>query len=198
MKDTYTYRIGENLYINLTNRCSNRCTFCVREGATYEGYSLWLRGGEPTAEQVTAEIGDPERYREVVFCGYGEPTYRVDEIVKIAEYVKGRGGKTRLNTNGHGNVINGRNIAPELVLLDGINVSLNAPYDEDYDKVCRPKIKDAFKEVIAFARACKSEGIDCWFSVVDCIGKDAVADCKKVADAAGIALRVREFIEVRK
>ena len=72
---------------------------------------------------MTAEIGDPKRYREVVFCGYGEPTYRVDEIVKIAEYVKSRGGKTRLNTNGHGNVINGRNIAPELALLDGINVS---------------------------------------------------------------------------
>ena len=75
MKDTYTYPIGENLYLNLTNRCSNRCTFCVREGKeTYEGYALWLKHGEPPRETVAEEIGDPTRFREIVFCGFGEPT----------------------------------------------------------------------------------------------------------------------------
>lgn len=197
MKDTYTYRIGDNLYLNLTNRCTNRCAFCVRESKTYEGYSLWLTGGEPTAEEVIEEIGDPTRYREIVFCGYGEPTYRVDDIVRIANYVKSRGGKTRLNTNGHGNVINGKNIAPALTVLDAMNISLNAEAAKEYGAVCRPHIANAFEEVLSFARACRAAGINCWFSVVDCIGAAAVEKCREIASEAGIPLRVREMIEVQ-
>ena len=83
MKDVYTYRIGDNLYVNLTNRCSNNCTFCVRNGKSeYEGYPLWLKNGEPTAEQVLAEIPDPAAYREIVFCGFGEPTERLDALLE--------------------------------------------------------------------------------------------------------------------
>lgn len=195
--DTYTYQIGDNLYINLTNRCSNRCTFCVREGKeTYEGYALWLKHGEPTAEQIIEEIGDPKRYREIVFCGFGEPTYRLAEMLQICKWVHENGGKTRLNTNGHGNVINGRDIAPALKgNLDGVNISLNAPSAEAYDEVCRPQIENAHEALLAFAKSCKAAGVNCWFSVVDCVGKEAVEKCKKIADGVGIPLRVREFIE---
>lgn len=196
MKDTYTYRIGDNLYVNLTNRCTNRCTFCVREqSGEYEGYSLWLRGGEPCAGQVIAEIGDPRRYREIVFCGYGEPTYRLAAMLEIGEYVVSRGGKTRLNTNGHGNAINGRNVAPELAgKICGVNISLNAPTAARYAAVCRPQIANAFCETVGFARRCKEAGVPCWFSVVDCIGQEEVAACKKIAEEAGVPLRVREYI----
>lgn len=194
--DTHVYKIDENLYINLTNRCSNRCTFCVRDqSAEYEGYSLWLKEGEPTAEQVIAEIGDPCKYKEIVFCGYGEPTYRLDAILKICDFVHSRGGRTRLNTNGHGNIINKRNIAPELLgKLDGVNISLNAPDKDGYDVLCRPQVDGAFEGMIEFARDCKNAGVNCWFSVVDCIGKDGVALCKEIAKAVGIPLRVREYI----
>lgn len=196
MKDVYTYQIGGSLYINLTNRCSNRCAFCVRDrDACYEGYPLWLRGGEPSAEQVISEIGDPVRYDEIVFCGYGEPTYRLAEMLEIAAYVKARGGRTRLNTNGHGSAINGRNIAPELKgKIDLVNVSLNAPSEEEYGALCRPRIPDAFCGMLAFARALKACGVDSRFSVVDCIGAEKIARCQSVADDVGIPLRVREMI----
>lgn len=126
--DTYVYRIGNNLYVNLTNRCSNRCTFCVRNGRqTFEGYDLWLKNGEPSAEQVEKALGECD-CEEVVFCGFGEPTYRLGVMLEVCDYVHAHGKKTRLNTNGHGSIINERDIAPELVgKLDGINISLNAP-----------------------------------------------------------------------
>ena len=194
--DTHIYKIGNNLYINLTNRCSNRCTFCVRDqSAEYEGYSLWLKEGEPTAGQIIAEIGDPCKYEEIVFCGYGEPTYRLEAIKQISGYVHMNGGKTRLNTNGHGNIINERDIAGELVgLVDGINISLNAPDKEGYDALCRPIIDGAYEGMIDFAKACKAAGLNCWFSVVDCIGEAAVARCREIAKSVGIPLRVRAFI----
>lgn len=197
MKDTYIYKIGNNLYINLTNRCTNRCTFCVRDGKTeYEGYALWLKDGEPTSSQIIAEMGDPKKYGEIVFCGFGEPTYRLDTMLDVCAYVHSRGGRTRLNTNGHGNVINGGNIAPMLAdALDTVNISLNAPSGEEYNEVCRPQIADAFEAVKEFARACKQCGVNCLFSVVDCIGGEAVEKCREIAGETGIPLRVREMIE---
>ena len=197
MKDTYTYRIGNNLYINLTNRCSNRCTFCVRNGKeTYEGYPLWLKGGEPSGNDIIDEIGDPTCYEEIVFCGFGEPTYRLEEMQSICAFVHERGGKTRLNTNGHGSAIAGFDIAPALKgHIDSINISLNAPDAEAYNAVCRPLIGNAFEEMLSFARACKREGVNCWFSVVDCIGAENIEKCRKIASEVGIPLRVRETIE---
>lgn len=194
--DTYTYKIGENLYINLTNRCSNRCAFCVRDqSAEYEGYTLWLKDGEPCAEQVIKAIGNPAEYNEIVFCGYGEPTYRLEEMLKICDYVHSRGGKTRLNTNGHGSLINGRNIAFELAgKLDGVNISLNAPDVKNYNAVCLPQVEGAFEAMLQFAEDCKKAGVNCWFSVVDCIGREQLDGCRKIAQDVGIPLRVREYI----
>ncbi len=196
MKDTYTYQIGENLYLNLTNRCTNRCTFCVRGKETYEGYALWLKGAEPTVSQVEAEIGDPARYREIVFCGYGEPTERLHDMLEICDYVHARGGRTRLNTNGHGSLLAGRNIAPELFgKLDGVNVSLNAPEEAEYVKLCRPQIAGAFGGMLQFARDLKAAGVNAWFSVVDCIGGEKVEKCRALAREAGLPLKVRPMID---
>lgn len=197
MKDTYVYQIGDNLYINLTNRCSNRCTFCVRNGKeTYEGHALWLKGGEPSAEEVIAEIGDPKRYAEIVFCGFGEPTYRLAEMLKICDYVHERGGKTRLNTNGHGSLIADMDIAFLLKeKLDGINISLNAPEEQAYNALCLPQVEGAFAAMIGFAKSCKAHGLNAWFSVVDCIGEENVEKCRILSREVGIPLRVREMIE---
>ncbi len=197
MKDTYTYCIGNNLYINLTNRCSNRCTFCVRDGKeTYEGYPLWLKGGEPTVEQVISEIGDPKRFGEIVFCGFGEPTYRLADMLEICGYVHEHGGETRVNTNGHGELIAGMDIAFLLKgKLDGVNISLNASSKEKYDALCRPQIEGAFEGLLAFARDCKKCGVNAWFSVVDCIGEEEIAACARLAKEIGLPLRVRPMIE---
>ena len=114
----------------------------------------------------------------------------------IASHVKRRGGKTRLNTNGHGNLIHGRDITPQLAgVIDLVNISLNAPDKMMYDRLCRPVYRDvAFDSVLFFARDCKKSGVRCRFSVVDCIGKECVEKCQALADREGIPLYVREMI----
>ena len=131
-----------------------------------------------------------------MFCGFGEPTYRLGAMVKICDYVHEKGGKTRLNTNGHGSIINQHDITADLVgRLDGINISLNASNARLYEKLCRPIYPEmAFDSMLFFAQACREKGLNCWFSVVDCIGEEEVAACQKLADSVGIPLRVREMI----
>ena len=199
-KDTYVYALDGNLYINLTNKCSNGCSFCVRnERASYYGNYLWLRHGDPTPEKVIAAIngmGDIKKFKEVVFCGFGEPTYKVAEMCAVAEYVHEKGLTTRLNTNGQGNLVNKRDILPELKgKIDKINISLNASCAEKYQPICRSMFGEAgYTAILDFARLARKNGIECWFSVVDCIGEDEVAACKRVADSVGIPLRVRAYI----
>ncbi len=199
-KDTYVYALDGNLYVNLTNRCSNGCLFCVRnERASYYGNYLWLRHGDPTPEKVIAAIngmGELSKFKEVVFCGFGEPTYKIAEMIAVADYVHSKGGVMRLNTNGQGNLINKRDVTGELKgKIDKINISLNASSAEKYQPICRSMFGEAgYTAMLDFARLCKKNGIECWFSVVDCIGEEEVAACKRVADSVGIPLRVRAYI----
>ncbi len=199
-KDAYLYTLDGNLYVNLTNKCSNGCDFCVRnERTSYYGNYLWLRHGEPTAEKVIADLkgfGDLSRFKEVVFCGFGEPTYKVAEMVALCDYFHEKGMKTRLNTNGQGNLINKRDIVPELKgKLDFINVSLNASCYEKYQPICRSQFKEAgFAGMIEFAKSCRRAGIDCRFSIVDCIGEEEVEACKKLAQSVNVPLYIRDYI----
>ncbi len=199
-KDTYLYALDGNLYVNLTNKCSNGCDFCVRnERTSYYGNYLWLRHGEPTVEKVLADLkgfGDLTRFKEVVFCGFGEPTYKVAEMVALCDYFHEKGLKTRLNTNGQGNLINKRDIVPELKdKLDFINVSLNASCYEKYQPICRSQFKEAgFAGMVDFAKACRRAGIDCRFSIVDCIGEEEVEACKKLAQSVNVPLYIRDYI----
>ncbi len=194
--DTYAYELDGKLYINLTNRCSNDCSFCVRNGKdSYFGNKLWL-SKEPSSEEVLAQIPQMD-YDEVVFCGFGEPTFRLKEIVEIGTELKKRGYLVRLDTNGQGNLINGRDITEGLAkAVDKVNVSLNECSAERYFDVCRPVFgEDAYPELISFAKKCKERGLYVTFSVVDVIGEEAVKKCKKIAEEAGIPLRVREYIK---
>ena len=198
-KDTYVYELDGNVYINLTNKCSNGCEFCVRnERASYYGNYLWIKHGDPTAEKVIAELEkkDVSAYKELVFCGFGEPTYKMGEMTAIAEYAHSRGLKTRLNTNGQGNLINKRDIVPELKgKIDLVNVSLNAPDAESYQKICHSQYRlDAFPALVEFAKSCVKNGVACRFSVVDCIGAEAVESCRRLAESEGVPLYVRKYI----
>ncbi len=199
-KDTYVYVLDGNLYINLTNKCSNGCDFCVRnERSSYYGNYLWLRHGDPTAEKVIAAangLGDLSRFKEVVFCGFGEPTYKVEEMLALCDYFHGKGMKTRLNTNGQGNLINKRDIVPDLKdKIDFVNISLNASCVEKYQPICRSQFGEAgFAGLIEFARGCRKNGVDCRFSIVDCIGEEEVEACKRLAESIKIPLYVRKYI----
>ncbi len=199
-KDNYLYSLDGNLYVNLTNKCSNACDFCVRnERASYYGNYLWLKNGDPTAEKVISVAngyGDLSRFKEAVFCGFGEPTYKVSEMLALCDYFHGKGLKTRLNTNGQGNLINKRDIVPELKgKVDFVNISLNASCYEKYQPICRSQYKEAgFAGLIDFAKSCRKNGVDCRFSIVDCIGEEEVEACKKLAQSVGVPLYIRSYI----
>ncbi|HIK57977.1 MAG TPA: radical SAM protein, partial [Nitrospinaceae bacterium] len=156
---TVSYKIRNSLYLNLTQRCTADCVFCTRlTKPVVQGYDLALKR-EPTAQEVWESIDDIRNYEEIVFCGFGEPTLRLNVIKEVAQKIKNAGGRVRLNTNGHGNVINKRNILPELSgLVDEISVSLNTDTSEAYDEICQPLpmfrngIYDKIKEFIAEAK----------------------------------------------
>ncbi|MBT5260676.1 MAG: radical SAM protein, partial [Nitrospina sp.] len=156
---TVSYKIRNSLYLNLTQRCTANCTFCTRlTKPVVQGYNLELKR-EPTTEEVWQSIDNVKNYDEIVFCGFGEPTLRLDVVKEVAQKIKDAGGRVRLNTNGHGNVINKRNILPELSgLIDEISVSLNTDTSEAYDEICQPLpmfrngIYDKIKEFITEAK----------------------------------------------
>jgi TatD DNase family protein len=152
-KPVFVYRLKDSLYINLTIRCNADCVFCDRKGeAVIKGHNLRIER-EPGAREVIDAIGDPLRYDEIVFCGYGEPTIRLDVLKEVAAAVKSRGGKTRLNTDGHGNVINRRNIVPELAgLIDAVSISLNSTDPAQYGALMRIDGEKFFAAMVEFAR----------------------------------------------
>ncbi len=196
-KDIYAYDYyGDGTYINLTNRCSNVCTFCIRATKNgVGGHDLWLEK-EPSVQDVLDQLKELSSSDEIVFCGYGEPTYRLKELIAIAKAVKAQGKRVRLDTNGQGNLINGRDITDELSeCVDSISISLNAPDIDSYNELCNPNDKDnAYCSVIEFAKACVGKIEDVTLSVMELIGEEKIAKCQKIADDIGAKLRIRAYV----
>ena len=193
--DTYVYKYENNLYINLTNKCCNRCAFCIRDEGDGIGDSpsLWIKK-EPTATEVIEGIKSFSDYDDIVFCGYGEPTYKLDVMLEVCAYARSIGKKTRLNTNGLGNLINKRDITSELASnLDIISVSLNESSSEKYDALCKPAYKNAYSAILEFTTACVKKGANTVMSVVRVDGLD-VDECAKICASTGAKFRVREKI----
>ncbi len=188
-----TYKIRDSLYLNITNRCTNKCSFCVRFQKDFvKGHYLRL-SKEPTIEEIKTSIGDPSAYSEVVFCGYGEPLVRLDIVKSVASWVKGKGGKVRINTNGHGSLIHGRNILPEIKgMVDSISVSLDAQDEKTYNAVCNPLLKDAYRGVIDFIKESKKYISEVTVTAVDAPGVD-VAKCEEIAQEIDVKFRHRKY-----
>jgi TatD DNase family protein len=189
-----TYPIRNSLYLNITNRCTAACTFCVRYHTDFvKGHNLRL-GAEPTAEAVIQEIGDPRRYAEIVFCGYGEPLLRLDVVKAVAAEVKRLGGRVRIDTNGHANLIYKRNVLPELAgLVDAVSVSLNAQDAELYHKITQSQFGiETYEAVKEFIREAKKYIPDVTATVVSLPEVDIDA-CRKIADGLGVKFRAREY-----
>ncbi|MFA5339823.1 MAG: TatD family hydrolase [Candidatus Omnitrophota bacterium] len=177
-----TYKIRDSLYINLTNRCTSDCEFCVTKTTDFVmGHNLRLKG-EPSAKEIIEAVGDPAGYDEIVFCGYGEPTLRLDCMIEVAKALKKKGAKIRLTTNGHGNLINKRSIAGDLAgLIDRVSVSLNAADKDAYNKICRPVFgPETFGEVKKFIVECREKLPEV---EVTCVGQEGVdmRECERVA-----------------
>lgn len=198
---TITYAIGNSLYVNVTNRCSNRCEFCIRtKGDSVGGSaSLWLER-EPSADEILADIrkNNLSAFTELVFCGYGEPLERLDTVVEVIRELKRFSDiRVRINTNGLSDLIFGRPTARDLAhLVDSISISLNAPDAASYDRLCHSDFGlKAFDSIVAFAADCREIIPEVIFTVVDVISPEEIEKCRAVAEKAGVAFRVRKMIE---
>lgn len=187
------------VYLNLTNECPCRCSFCIRKNgdAIGEAELLWHKT-TPTLEEAIAAI-DTFDYRgndEVIVCGYGEPTCTLDVLKEVCRHIKEKFGfRIRLNTNGLGNLVNGRDIVKEVCEnIDCVSISLNAPNAEKYNKLVNPKFGlKSFDAMLSFAEECKKYLDDVRFSLVDVIPEEDIEECKKLAASMNIPLRVREY-----
>ena len=198
---TIVYVFENTLYLNITNRCTNSCDFCVRtvSDGYYSENSLWLEY-EPSLDEILTALEKYkfDDYKEIVFCGYGEPTCRLNIMLQVFRFIRKKSGiKIRLNTNGHASLIEHHDTAPLFEgLLDTVSVSLNAADAESYQNICHSKFgKSAFYGMLDFAREVKKYVPEVLFSVVrTTIPESDVEKCKKIADEYGIRLRVRELV----
>jgi TatD DNase family protein len=191
------YGIRNSLYVNLTNRCSNNCAFCIRNKTAFvKGHHLYLER-EPTVGEVLDAVGDPKRYEEVVFCGYGEPTERFDDLKKIARMLKERGARVRLVTNGEGALINGRQIASELNgLVDKVSVSINTAEAGQYNELCRSRYgESAFPAAIEFVREAREHVPEVEITALDLPDVD-IQKARRLAEELGTKFRLRHYNEV--
>lgn len=197
---TITYPVKNGIYVNMTNRCPCACTFCLRHNGEgiYGSDSLWL-DKEPTVQEVCESLDswDLTQYSEVVFCGYGEPTERLDDLLKVAAYTKSKNTiQIRINTNGLADLICGEKTAPKLKgLIDTVSISLNAANKEDYCKVVRPKFgMDSYDAMLRFTKDCTNYVPNVIMTVVDVVtSKEEQEICREICESLGAKLRIRPF-----
>lgn len=204
---TITYEYEGALYVNLTNKCNCNCEFCLRhgkaQGSIYTEDSLWLEREPTRQEALDSFLGrDVPGYREIVFCGYGEPTYRLDDLLWLVDQLKARFGEklpsVRINTNGHASLIHGRDVCPELKgRIDTLSISLNATNAADYVALCHPiEGEAAYQAMLDFAREAAAYVPNVVMTIVD---KDKTPEeiekCRRIAAGLGVQLRVRSFID---
>ena len=193
------YHFGDGVYFNITNACPCKCVFCIRDRAKAVGDAKNLfHETQPDFAQIKAAVDafDFKDCRNIVFCGYGEPTCAYDALIKTAAYLRQKGDfHLRLNTNGLSDLINGRPTAKEIAQhFDSVSVSMNAPDSDGFDAITRnPYPKKAFGAMLQFAKEVKDFGCDVRLSVVDVIGEEKVEQCRKIAEKLGVRFVCREY-----
>lgn len=193
------YEYGGGLYANLTNKCPCRCEFCIRDmvGALGDADSLWLRR-EPTLDEIKELLRewDLNQFYELVFCGYGEPTERLSDLLETARLAKELcpGIKIRINTNGLSDLINKRDTTEYLRgIIDAVSVSLNAKGPEEYLALCHPRFGiQAFDAIIDYTRRVKEVVPDVTMSIVGgTIPRQDEGPCRNIAESLGVKFRIR-------
>lgn len=194
------YKVHNGLYVNLTNRCSAACTFCLRQTMDHvgESHSLWLER-EPTADEVKAEFEkwDLSQFTEIVFCGFGEPTCALPVLLEVAAWLKTRTDlPIRVNTNGQGSLIAGRDISGELAqCVDTVSISLNDPDPARYQALVRSRFGDAaFPGMLDFAKKCVAAGLHVFMTTVDTtITHEEEEQCRAICEKIGADYRIRPW-----
>ena len=197
-----TYPVKSGLYVNLTNRCPCACEFCLRNNApgVFGSDSLWLER-EPTVDEIIASIESRnlDDFTELVFCGYGEPTERLDDLLSVAGHLKSIRPQmlVRVNTNGLSDLIHGEPTAAKFKgLVDTVSISLNTPDPEEYLKVCRPKFGlESWQAMLDFAKSCRDYVPNVVMTIVDApvTTPEVQEKCKAITDSLGVRLRIRPY-----
>lgn len=200
---TIAYTVGDGLYLNITNQCTNSCDFCIRNNGdgAYGSDSLWLER-EPEINEIIAAVidADPIRFSELVFCGYGEPTCRLETMLAVCREIRAKYPtlKIRLNTNGHASLVAGRDVSPEFEgLLDVISISLNSSDPKGYQNLCHCEYGErGFNAMLEFAASVKRYVPSVILSVVgEMLTSAQIDECKRISNEIGVPLRVREYIK---
>ena len=199
---TITYAGRNGIYVNITNRCPCACTFCLRhhDDHVFNSGSLWLER-EPTVKEICDSLDrwELEKYDEVVFCGYGEPTERLDDLLQVAAYLKEKSNiPIRINTNGLAELIAGEKVAHKLEgLIDCVSISLNATNKEDYLKLVRPKFGiESYDAMLTFTKDCTKYVPGVIMTVVDVVtSKEEQEESRKICESVGATFRVRPYEE---
>ena len=207
MANVLVYELDGKIYINLTNKCTNDCIFCLRKDKDdVKGQTLWLDDENCTAQDVIVQFEEILRQKpdndnsEVIFCGYGEPLLKLDVLKGVAKYIKEKYPQTkiRINTNGHANYVYKRDIVSELKgLIDTISVSLNGESSSEYDELSKPVFEGAYDEVKKFIKSCSDNGFETVASVVEGYkGRHLnLNKGEQIATDLGAKFRVREWIQ---
>lgn len=193
LPQTVTYTIDDRLYINITDRCTLSCDFCPKTHGSWQvhDYNLQITH-RPEVEEIIAEIGDPTRYRQIVFCGYGEPTLRLKPLLAIASYVKEQGGNVRINTDGLANLVHKHNVLPEMKgKIDSLSVSMNAQNAEIYNQHCQPALPGAYEAMLEFLRLAPEYVPDVTATAIDGLEGVDIDACAEMASQLGVKFRRR-------
>ncbi|MGB5453835.1 MAG: TatD family nuclease-associated radical SAM protein [Sedimenticolaceae bacterium] len=195
---TISYTIGDKLYLNITDRCTLECSFCPKHNGSYRvhEYDLTL-DHRPTPDEIIAAIDDPARYGEVVFCGFGEPTLRLKVLLEVAQYIKSRGGRVRVNTDGLANLVHKRDVLPELArCVDALSVSMNAQNEAVYRRHCLPALPGSYDSMLDFLAAAPRHIGEVTATAIDGLEGVDIAACQAMAEERGVSFRRRELDKV--
>ena len=198
MAQCITYIVGNGLYVNMTNRCTCDCDFCLRKSinAVGDAESLWL-DCEPSREEVWDSIAarDLTKFNELVFCGFGEPLIRADDLFWVAQRVKQTAPTLpiRVNTNGHANIIAKCDITPNMAgIIDRLSISLNRSDAEKYNHHMRPVFgAESFNGLLDFTEKARSYVPEITLTVLDSLTSEEIADCRKIAERLSVGFRIR-------
>ena len=193
----YSYKYGGNLYLNITNRCMMACPYCIKYKWTgkFRGHSLKLKK-EPTVQQVIDSIGDPTKYGEIIFCGYGDALIRLNEVIGISKWLKSKNVRIRINTAGLANRYYNKNILPQLKgLTDVISISLNGTNPQEHNKLNNPMFnEESFDEILNFAKLAKEYIPTVVITAVELPGLD-ISKIKEIAKTIGVLFRSRPYLD---
>ena len=192
------YKIRNSLYLNITDRCTLVCQFCPKTQGVQKvhEYDLTL-AQRPEVDEIIRSIGDPCAYDEIVFCGYGEPTLRLKVLKQVASWIKEHGGKVRINTDGLANLVNKRNVLPELKgLVDAVSVSLNAQEESVYNRHCQPALPGSYQAMLDFLEQAPAWIPNVTATAIDGLDGVDIDACEKLADERGVEFRRRTLDNV--